>query len=187
MVIILVTGIPGSGKSYFSKKLATLLHKPRLSISDIVFAIAKEQFPTISRDTIRTLPIPAIKEIHKLTKHKIQEIIQQESCVIMDDNYMVKGEKNTLIQPPEDYFLMYKIQGVILLDIPASQIINNLEKDKIKRKRDVSSGDDIIKFQSEFNNKLIPKTDQQGILLLMIPDTNTKSLDKAKDFVRSLN
>ena len=66
---IIVLGSPGSGKSYFSGKLANLIHYPVFYLDKLYW---KENWVGISTDELR---------------NKINKIMEENKCWIIDGNY----------------------------------------------------------------------------------------------------
>lgn len=145
---IVITGIPGVGKSTVMEGVAKIRNIPIVNFGTVMFDIAKENGTVKERDEIRKLPLEIQKEIQILASEKIGKM----GKVFVDTHCTVKTKKGYLPGLPEWVLRKLKPEVIVLIESSAEEIANRRTNDP-NRNRDKDAIEDINEHQ-KFNRAI---------------------------------
>lgn len=120
-MIIFVFGLPGSGKSYFAKKLASVLQADYIN-SD---RIRKDMFP------IRTYSASEKDKVYDVMLEKMQATINQKKNQVLDATFHRKETRELFIKNTQKAKYMF-------IEVQASE---NIIRERLKKSRPYSEAD----------------------------------------------
>ena len=162
-MVVIVFGLPGSGKSYFASRLAKKIQADYIN-SD---RIRKEMFKK------RTYSKEEKEAVYLKMLDTMKEDVDQNRNVILDATFHKKETRQPFIKEME------KKGGVYFIEIIAAESIT---RERLKRKRRYSEADfKVYKIISSQNEPL-----KKSHLVLQSTNSNIKEmLEKAVDYLKS--
>lgn len=162
-MVVIVFGLPGSGKSYFASRLAKKIQADYIN-SD---RIRKEMFKK------RTYSKEEKEAVYLKMLDTMKEDVDQNRNVILDATFHKKETRQPFIKEME------KKGGVYFIEIIAAESIT---RERLKRKRRYSEADfKVYKIISSQNEPL-----KKIHLVLQSTNSNIKEmLEKAVDYLKS--
>ena len=159
--IIIVLGLPGSGKSYFAQKLAEMIRADYVN-SD---RIRKELFPT------RTYSPLEKSKVYKKMMERMRLAIAQKKKLVLDATFHSRETRNKFIE---------KAQGanLFLIEVQADE---HLARERLKKKRPYSEAD--FKVYQLIRNQWEPLTTPH----LTLKSTNENIKKMLQEAIRYLN
>jgi len=142
MGIIVVTGIPGVGKTTVMKKAAEGLDISFVTFGTVMIDIAMELGLVKDRDEMRKLTIDQQKKLQIKTAERVSKM----KNVIVDTHCTIKTPKGYLPGLPEWVIKELKPNSIILVEANPKEIFNRRLNDNT-RKRDPDSIDKIEEHQ----------------------------------------
>jgi adenylate kinase len=99
--MILLTGLPGIGKSSLTSKLLEIAHERGIPVTyttygTVMLDLALEKGIVSNRDEIRRLPLPVQKELQVMASKQIGEMKGRDGLVIVDTHMIVSTEQGWL-------------------------------------------------------------------------------------------
>lgn len=159
-MVILVMGLPGSGKSYFAEKLAQKVHAEYLNSDQI----RKEMFPE------RTYSNSEKARVYETLLKKMQEAIGKEKDVVLDATFY----KNEIREP----FLNNSKGKIAFIKVWADE---NIIQERLKKIRPHSEAD--LKVYELLKRQWEPL--QEPHLSLQSTNTNIEAmLQKAVNYLK---
>jgi adenylate kinase len=142
MGIIVVTGIPGVGKTTVMKKAAEGIDIEFITFGTVMIDIAKELNLVKDRDEMRKLTLNQQKKLQIKTAERVSKM----KNVIVDTHCTIKTSKGYLPGLPEWVIKKLKPDAILLVEASPEEIFNRRLNDKT-RNRDPDSIDKINEHQ----------------------------------------
>jgi adenylate kinase len=142
MGVIVVTGIPGVGKTTVMKKAASGINIKFVTFGTLMVEIAKEIGLANDRDEMRKLSLNQQKKLQIRTAEKASSM----ENVIVDTHCTIKTPKGYMPGLPEWIIKKLKPTAIVLVEADPKEIYNRRKKDKT-RNRDPDSEKEINEHQ----------------------------------------
>lgn len=142
MGVIVVTGIPGVGKTTVMQKAAEGMDIQFVTFGTVMIDIAKEIGLVENRDEMRKLTLEQQKELQIKTAEKIAEM----KNVIVDTHCTVKTPQGYMPGLPEWVIKKLKPTSIVIVEADPEEIYNRRAKDQT-RNRDPDSKEKIAEHQ----------------------------------------
>jgi len=142
MSIIVVTGIPGVGKTTVMKKAAEGLNTEFVTMGSVMIDIAKENKIVEDRDDMRKLTLDQQQDLQVKTAEKISKM----NNVVVDTHCTIKTPQGYMPGLPEWVITKLKPKTIVLVEADPKEIYNRRLSDK-SRKRDSDSEEEIKQHQ----------------------------------------
>jgi adenylate kinase len=142
MGVIVVTGIPGVGKTTVMQKAAEGMDIQFVTFGTIMIDIAKKLGLVKDRDEMRKLSLDQQKELQIKTAEKVGRM----KNVILDTHCTVKTPKGYMPGLPEWVLKKLKPSAIVIVEADPQEIYNRRAKDAT-RSRDPDSVEKIAEHQ----------------------------------------
>ena len=142
MGVIVVTGIPGVGKTTVMKKAAKGMDIKFVTFGTVMVDIAKDLGFVKNRDDMRKLTLPQQKELQIKSAEKVAKM----GDVILDTHCTIKTPQGYMPGLPEWVISQLKPRSIVLVEANPEEIYNRRKSDK-SRNRDPDSIDKINEHQ----------------------------------------
>ena len=142
MGIIVVTGIPGVGKTTVMQKAAEGIDIKFITFGTVMIDIAKEIGLVKDRDEMRKLTLEQQKNLQIKTAERVSKM----KNVIVDTHCTIKTPKGYMPGLPEWIIKKLKPDNILLIEAPPEEIYNRRLNDKT-RNRDPDSIEKINEHQ----------------------------------------
>ena len=142
MGVIVVTGIPGVGKTTVMKRAAEGLDMEFVTFGTVMIDIAKEMGLVKDRDEMRKLTLEQQKELQIRSAEKVASM----GNVILDTHCTVKTPKGYMPGLPEWVLKKLKPTAIVVVEADPDEIYNRRAKDTT-RNRDPDSIEQIAEHQ----------------------------------------
>jgi len=142
MGVIVVTGIPGVGKTTVMKKAAEGLDIKFVTFGTVMIDIAKEIGLVKDRDEMRKLSLEQQKDLQIKSAEKVASM----GNVILDTHCTVKTPKGYMPGLPEWVLKKLMPTAIVVVEADPEEIFNRRAKD-LTRARDPDSVDQIAEHQ----------------------------------------
>ena len=142
MGVIVVTGIPGVGKTTVMKRAAEGLDVEFVTFGTVMIDIAKEMGLVKDRDDMRKLTLEQQKELQIRSAEKVASM----GNVILDTHCTVKTPKGYMPGLPEWVLKKLKPTAIVVVEADPDEIYNRRAKDAT-RNRDPDSIEQIAEHQ----------------------------------------
>lgn len=142
MGVIVVTGIPGVGKTTVMKKAAEGIDIKFVTFGTVMVDIAKELGYVKDRDEMRKLTLKQQKELQIKSAEKVASMGE----VILDTHCTIKTPKGYMPGLPEWVINKLKPDTIVLVEADPEEIFNRRKKDT-SRNRDPDSLEEINEHQ----------------------------------------
>ena len=142
MGVIVVTGIPGVGKTTVMKRAAKGLDMEFVTFGTVMIDIAKEMGLVKDRDEMRKLTLEQQKELQIRSAEKVASM----GNVILDTHCTVKTPKGYMPGLPEWVLKKLKPTAIVVVEADPDEIYNRRAKDTA-RNRDPDSIEQIAEHQ----------------------------------------
>jgi len=142
MGVIVVTGIPGVGKTTVMKKAAEGMNINFVTFGTIMEEIAKETGLVKDRDEMRKLTLKQQKDLQIKTAEKVAK----KENVIVDTHCTIKTPKGYMPGLPEWVIKKLNPTAIVIVEANPGEIYNRREKDPI-RNRDPDTKEQIHEHQ----------------------------------------
>jgi adenylate kinase len=139
--VIVVTGIPGSGKTTVCNELQKLAQSSNKSVTVINFGtvmleVSKKHGENFHRDEMRKSPLKFQHNIQTETALEISKLIKKaEGNVIVDTHMIVRTSDGYMPGLPQNVLQLIKPDVLVLVEADAQEIVSRRLKD-VSRKRD---------------------------------------------------
>lgn len=178
--IVILTGIPGSGKtSIMTEALAMLSREKKPTISVNFGDVMLETAGVKHRDEMRKLPQEKQVENQKKAAEKIAKMAKKEN-VIVDTHCTIKTPSGYLCGLPEWVLHALKPNVIVLVEAEPSEIKERRDSDET-RKRDEESADDIDAHQKINRSAAISYCMLTGATMKIIKNRDNRLLDAVKE------
>jgi adenylate kinase len=142
MGVIVVTGIPGVGKTTVMQKAAEGMDIQFVTFGTVMIDIAKELGLVKNRDEMRKLTLDQQKQLQIKTAEKVGKM----KNVILDTHCTVKTPKGYMPGLPEWVLRKLNPTAIVIVEADPQEIFNRRAKDTT-RNRDPDSVDKIAEHQ----------------------------------------
>lgn len=142
MGVIVVTGIPGVGKTTVMKQAAEGIDIKFVTFGSVMIDIAKEMGLVKDRDEMRKLTLEQQKDLQIRSAEKVASI----GDVILDTHCTVKTPKGYMPGLPEWVLKKLKPTAIVVVEADPDEIFNRRAKDAT-RNRDPDSEEEIAEHQ----------------------------------------
>ncbi len=142
MGVIVVTGIPGVGKTTVMKRAAEGLDMEFVTFGTVMIDIAKEMGLVKDRDEMRKLTLEQQKELQIRSAEKVASM----GNVILDTHCTVKTPKGYMPGLPEWVLKKLKPTAIVVVEADPDEIYSRRAKDAT-RNRDPDSIEQIAEHQ----------------------------------------
>jgi adenylate kinase len=142
MGVIVVTGIPGVGKTTVMKKAAEGMDIKFVTFGTVMIDIAKEEGLVEDRDQMRTLSLQQQRELQIKSAEKVASM----GNVILDTHCSVKTPQGYMPGLPEWVVRKLEPKSVVVVEADPEEIYNRRAKDTT-RNRDPDTKDQIAEHQ----------------------------------------
>ena len=142
MGVIVVTGIPGVGKTTVMKKAAKGIDINFVTFGTVMIEIAKEMKLVKDRDEMRKLTLEQQKKLQIKTAEKIAKM----KNVILDTHCTIKTPKGYMPGLPEWVVKKINPTTIVLVEAAPEEIYNRRARDKT-RNRDPDTKEQINEHQ----------------------------------------
>jgi len=142
MGVIVVTGIPGVGKTTVMKEAAEGIDIQFVTFGTVMADIAIEMNLVKNRDEMRKLTLEQQKELQIKTAEKVAKM----DNVIVDTHCTVKTPKGYMPGLPEWVIKKLNPTAIVVVEADPEEIYNRRSKD-ITRNRDLDSKEKIAEHQ----------------------------------------
>lgn len=139
--IIVVTGVPGSGKTTVCNELQKLAHASNkkltvINFGTIMLEISKKRGESLHRDELRKSSLRFQHDIQTETAQAISKLISKaEGNIIVDTHMIVRTSEGYMPGLPQNVLQLIKPNVLVLVEAEAQEIISRRIKD-VSRKRD---------------------------------------------------
>lgn len=130
MGIIVVTGIPGVGKTTVMQKAAEGTDIKFVTFGTVMIDIAKELGLVRDRDEMRKLTLEDQKKLQIKTAERVSKI----ENVIVDTHCTIKTTKGYMPGLPEDVVKKLKPNNIILVEANPEEIFNRRKTDNTRNR-----------------------------------------------------
>ena len=149
--VIVVTGIPGVGKTTVIKEAANLIGKNEKEIgfvtySSIMIEIATEEGYIVNRDDLRHLSIKTQKTLQQKAAKKIAEISKDKKIQVIDTHMIIRTDIGYWVGLPQNVLTIIKPDLFVLIEAEPNEILSRRRKDYSRRRDEV--------IQSEINEEI---------------------------------
>ncbi|MEE9440536.1 MAG: adenylate kinase [Candidatus Thermoplasmatota archaeon] len=142
MGVIVVTGIPGVGKTTVMKQAAEGIDIKFVTFGSVMIDIAKEMGLVKDRDEMRKLTLEQQKDLQIRSAEKVASM----GDVILDTHCTVKTPKGYMPGLPEWVLKKLKPTAIVVVEADPDEIFNRRAKDAT-RNRDPDSEEEIAEHQ----------------------------------------
>ena len=142
MKVIVVTGIPGVGKTTVMKQAAEGIDIKFVTFGSVMIDIAKEIGLVKDRDEMRKLTLEQQKDLQIRSAEKVASM----GDVILDTHCTVKTPKGYMPGLPEWVLKKLKPTAIVVVEADPDEIFNRRAKDAT-RNRDPDSEEEIAEHQ----------------------------------------
>jgi adenylate kinase len=142
MGVIVVTGIPGVGKTTVMKQAAEGIDIKFVTFGSVMIDIAKEMGLVKDRDEMRKLTLDQQKDLQIRSAEKVASM----GDVILDTHCTVKTPKGYMPGLPEWVLKKLKPTAIVVVEADPDEIFNRRAKDST-RNRDPDSEEEIAEHQ----------------------------------------
>ena len=178
--IVILTGIPGSGKTSILTEAVALLNREGKKTVSVNFGdVMLETAGVKSRDEMRKLPQEKQVENQKKAAEKISKMANKEN-VIVDTHCNIKTPSGYLCGLPEWVLRNLKPNVIVLVEAEPSEIKSRRDSDET-RKRDEETKEDIDAHQKINRAAGISYCMLTGATMKIIKNRQNKLVDAVKD------
>jgi predicted kinase len=164
-MIVIVFGLPGSGKSYFASRLAKMINARHVN-SD---KVRKEMF------TERIYSEHEKKMVYNKMLELMKEAVQQNNDLVLDATFHRKETRQMLLEEMEDH------DEIIFIEIEADE---NIIRERVEKKRPFSEADfEVYKLISQQNEPLA----EAHLVLKSTNDNINEMLERATKYLKDKN
>jgi len=140
--IVIVTGIPGVGKTTVLKALVEKAGKKGLELNVINYAsimleVAKEKDRSIGRDDLRRMPIELQQSLQIEAAEKIEKMVSEAPETIVDTHMAIRTNSGYWSGLPLNVLKKLHPNLFVLLEAEPNEIVDRRIKDRSRRRDEV--------------------------------------------------
>lgn len=143
MPAIVVTGVPGVGKTTVMEQAAEESDLEVTVFGSVMLEIAKEENRAEHRDDIRKLPVVEQERLQEKAASRISDMGE----VIVDTHASIRTPEGYFPGLPERVLTKLKPQAIVLIEADPDAIAKRRTEDTADRKRDLDSSEAIAEHQ----------------------------------------
>ena len=163
-MVIIIFGLPGSGKSFFASRFAKVINAVYIN-SD---KVRKETFEKSAYSDQEK------KAVYDKMLEQMRAFVQQNENVVLDANFHKKNIRNIFVEEMKDK------GGIFFIEIQSDE---NIIRERLKRPRPYSDADfDVYKITSQQNEPL-----DEPHLILKSTDSIHEMIQKAIEYLKTNN
>jgi adenylate kinase len=152
-MLVVVTGIPGTGKTTVASKAIELLLRENvryemITYGTVMFELAREKKLVDSRDDMRKLDAKTQRDIQKKAAERIRKM-SEKGNVILDTHCSIKTPKGYLAGLPEKILKELEPDVVVIVESAAEEINLRRQGDKSRDRDD--EGVEGIRLHQDMN------------------------------------
>ncbi|MFH0860533.1 MAG: adenylate kinase [Candidatus Altiarchaeota archaeon] len=152
-MLVIVTGVPGSGKTTVAGKAVEELKSEGvdyeiITYGTVMFDIAKAKKLVEDRDEMRKLPLEDQKRIQKTAAEAIHKKSQRGN-VLLDTHCTIKTSRGFLPGLPEEVLKILDADCIVIVEVKGEDILKRREGDKSRDRDD--DGVKELMFHQDFN------------------------------------
>lgn len=140
---VIVTGVPGVGKSSVMDGVSKSFSVPIVNYGTVMFEEAQKRKLVAARDEMRKLPAETQRQIQAMAAERIGAMTD----AIIDTHCLIKTREGYLPGIPMTVLTLIAPHAVVLIEAPAKEIFGRRQKDAT-RSRDADSLESIEEHQS---------------------------------------
>lgn len=144
MPAIVVTGVPGVGKTTVMERAAEEADVKVSVFGSVMLEIAKEENRAEHRDDIRKLPVVEQERLQERAASKIADMGE----VIVDTHASIRTPEGYFPGLPERVLTKLKPKAIVLIEADPESIATRRTEDTADRKRDMDSAEAIEEHQT---------------------------------------
>lgn len=164
-MIVIVFGLPGSGKSYFASRLAKTINAEYVN-SD---RLRKEMFKE------RVYSEQEKKMVYKKMLEQMEDAVEQNNNLVLDATFHRKDVRKMFVDEMKDK------GGVVFIEIEADE---NIIRERVEKERAYSEADfEVYKLISQHHEPL----DEPHLVLKSTNDNINEMLDRATKYLKDKN
>jgi len=164
-MIIIVLGLPGSGKSYFASRLARRLNAEYIN-SDVT---RRKMFD------IRTYSIKERLRVYNEMLAQMQEAVKQNRDVVLDATFYKHDIRQKFVEGAKDF------ESIIFIEV---RVEESVAKKRLEKERKISEAD--FEVYEKIKNEWEPLSEDH--LILRSTDNNiSEMLEKAMNYLHQIN
>lgn len=139
--VVVVTGIPGSGKTTVCNELQKLAQASNKSVTVINFGtvmleVSKKRGESLHRDELRKSSLKFQHDVQTETAEAISKLIAKaEGNIVVDTHMIVRTSEGYMPGLPQNVLQFIKPDVLVLVEAEAQEIVSRRAKD-VSRKRD---------------------------------------------------
>jgi len=175
MAVIVVTGIPGVGKTTVMKKAAEGMDIEFVTMGTVMFEIAEEEGIVKDRDDMRKLSLKEQKDL----QIKAAEKVGAMGNVILDTHCTIKTPKGYMPGLPEWVVKKVNPTAIVLVEADAEEIYNRRASDKT-RNRDPDTKEQIHEHQMMNRSAAMSYASLTGATVKIVFNHDNKIEDAVK-------
>ena len=180
-MILIVAGIPGSGKTTLINKVIESYPLNFLTYGTVMFNIAKERSLVENRDQMRKLPYHIQRELQDLTAEKVAGM-RGDVCV--DTHCTIKTTRGYLPGLPQAILKKINPEIIILIEATPTEIMQRRSRDT--RARDVDTKGQIQEHQLMNRIAAMGYATMIGSTVKIVHNHENKLEDAAQEIVDML-
>ncbi|HHH99936.1 MAG TPA: adenylate kinase [Thermococcus litoralis] len=177
--VVVITGIPGVGKSTITK-LALKRTRAKFRVvnfGDIMFEEALKAKLVTHRDEMRKLSLNAQRELQLKAAQRILEISREEP-VLLDTHATIKTPLGYMLGFPKEVIEVINPRFIVIIEATPSEILGRRLRD-LKRDRDVETEEQIQRHQDLNRAAAISYAMHSNALIKIIENHEDKGLEEA--------
>ncbi|HRO47550.1 AAA family ATPase [Agriterribacter sp.] len=161
-MIVIVFGLPGSGKSYFASRLAKVINANHINSDRVRQEIFKK----------RAYSDQEKKAVYDTMLEQMQESVRQKKNVVLDATFHKKDIRKMFVEEMKDK------GGISFIEIQADE---NIIRERLKNPRPYSEADfKVYKFISQQNEPL----NESHLILKSTDDNINEMIQKAAEYLK---
>ncbi|MDK2982844.1 MAG: adenylate kinase [Thermococcaceae archaeon] len=177
--VVVITGIPGVGKSTITK-LALQRTRAKFRVvnfGDIMFEEAVKAKLVTHRDEMRKLSLKVQRELQLKAAQRILEISREEP-VLLDTHATIKTPLGYMLGFPKEVIEVINPKFIVIIEATPSEILGRRLRD-LKRDRDVETEEQIQRHQDLNRAAAISYAMHSNALIKIIENHEDKGLEEA--------
>jgi len=187
--LVVVTGIPGVGKSTvidgaLEKLKAEGLAYELVNYGDVMLKIMRERMGITDRDEMRKVPFEPYSEIQRAAAERIAEMAELKP-VLLDTHCSVKKPEGYLPGLPKWVLESLKPESIVLIEAEPEEVVARRTKD-VSRRRDEELLAEVAEHQQLNRAIAMAYAALVGATVKIVKNRNGKLSDAIKDMVDTL-
>lgn len=188
--IVVVTGIPGVGKTTVLKGLERVAEDAGLKLRIVTFStvmlnIAKSEGKTFERDGLRKLPLSEQRDLQRRAAVKIAGMVQRDETLIVDTHMVVRTGVGYWSGLPQNVLDALKPSLFVLLEADPREVTQRRVGDG-SRRRDRVAIDEIVDEISVARSIAASCATLTGAPFKVIKNPTGRKMEVAEELLRTI-